>query len=131
MCPRRHLHLERGEAREGNVMTKRIEIDDTGIEACARQQEEDDRIQVTPVDAKQERRVDEVDTCQTGEKGEIERQVADTAVLEALERCVFVLYKISVFDTRAIENAGDVARCCLDVLKKRGMEDDWYEWLDE
>lgn len=118
-------------------MTKRIESEEMDMDECARQQDEGDRIPVAADHAKQERRVDEVDTCQTDERGEMEGQVTgdpllgDTEVLEALERCVFVLYKISVFDTRAIENAGDVARCCLDVLKKRGMDDDWYEWLDE
>ena len=49
MWPRRHLHLERGEAPEGNMMTKRIELDDLDIDASARQQEEDDRIPVTTI----------------------------------------------------------------------------------
>ncbi len=55
----------------------------------------------------------------------------DIEVLDALERCVFVLYKISVHDITVFEKSGDVARSCLDVLKKHGMDDEWYEWLDD
>ena len=119
------------------MMTKRIETKNMNIDACARQQEENDRIPVKTVHAQQERGADVQDKRQTDDDGEMGERVngdtnqEDTEVLDALERCVFVLYKISVSDIRAFENAGNVARCCLEILKKRGMEDDWYEWLDE
>ncbi len=49
MWLRRQLRSARGSAPEGNVMTKRIDAEDMNMDACARQQVEDDPIAVTTI----------------------------------------------------------------------------------
>ena len=58
---------------------------------------------------------DEMDPCETDLQ----------PVLDALSRCVFVLFKISVGDTKAFGGAAEVAQASAKLLVQYGEQDEW------
>ncbi len=50
-------------------------------------------------------------------------------VLDALGRCAFVLFKITVGDPKALSNAAEVVRASANLLREYGEEDEWMRDL--
>lgn len=48
-------------------------------------------------------------------------------VLDALNRCAFVLFKINAGDPKALGNAAEVMQASVKLLREYGEQDEWME----